>query len=98
MMPGYKVTKNNIRILDSYKISKDEFDSILYYIKDNNPDCDAWKRSFKSLMSEWACHNAAYNLGIRRNKTKDVDLNYPQKWYVSMTYYIIGALVWLFIK
>ena len=52
----------------------------------------------KSLCREWACHNAAYSLGIRRGKTKDVDLDYPQKWYVRAAYWVIGSIVWLFIR
>lgn len=33
-----------------------------------------------------------------RSRTKDVDLNYPQRWYVKAAYSIFGTLVYPFIK
>jgi len=97
-MIDYKVTSSGIKLIDSYKVSKWDHLSVLEEIQEKEPDLKVWKRSITSLMREWACHNAAYALGIKRNKTKDCDLNYPMKWYSSATYWIIGWFVWFFIK
>lgn len=97
-MRAYEVSQYNIRIPDSYEVSKHGFDAILNHLQNRYPDCEVWKRSRWSLKFEWACHDALYALGIARSKTKDVDLNYPQKWYASAAYWLLGAIVWPFIK
>ena len=45
-----------------------------------------------SLRREWAAHNLAYILGIRRDKSADTDLNYPQRWYVKLLYWVAGTV------
>lgn len=95
---GYKITDNNIKIIDSYKVPKCQFNDILAHLRSTYPELSVWHRSFASLKLEWACHNAAYSLGYKRNRTADTDLNYPQSWYERTTYFIMGCLVWLFIK
>ena len=86
----------NIHIEDSYKVSKNSFNTILATFVDSDSLSVKAHRSPFSLRSEWAVHNFLYSLGLWRGKTKDVDLNYPNKW--EWLYCIIGALVWLFIK
>lgn len=97
-MRAYEITPHNIRIPDSYEVSKHGFDAILDSLKLRHPDCEVWKRKRWSLKFEWATHNALYSLGIKREKTKDCDLDYPPPWYLCISYNIIGALVWPFIK
>ena len=97
-MVNYSVTKNDVKIYDSWTVGKKEFKSTLTTIHEAEPDSDVWKRKMCSLCLEWATHNACYALGIKRSSTKDVDLNYPQKWYIAPAYNVVGALVWLFIK
>lgn len=94
----YNISANNLHLENSYLIRKREFSWILARIKSDNPDSLVWKRSFASLKLEWACHNALYGLGIARERTKDSDLNYPQKWYTRVAYSVLGVLVWIFIK
>ena len=81
----YTISKNNIHIVDSYLISKNEFDSELKKIEDLSiGETDVFKyRTYKSLKKEWDVHNLCYNLHLFRTHTKDVDLNYPQIWYMS---------------
>jgi hypothetical protein len=35
-------------------------------------------------------HNRLYKLHILRDRTKDVDLEYKQKWYLKVLYSILG--------
>lgn len=84
-----------IHIGDSYKIKKKDFGAHLEEFKET----DVYKnRSLCSLKLEWASHNFLYNLGLWRSHTKDVDLEWPQKWYWSAIYYILGPISWIFIK
>ena len=47
-------------------------------------------RSSESLEAEWGVHNVLYRLGIFRSRTKDVGLNFPQKW--GWVYRMVWAL------
>ena len=85
------VTSNNIHIKDSYDIKKrSEMKEILYAIQYKRPDCNVFKRSYNSMISEWRTHNRLYRLGYKKDRTGSVDLNYPLKWYVELAYRILG--------
>ena len=99
-MKGY-----NIHITDSYKVSKQYFCDTLDKRESNaeakgiTEELEVFRnRSRFSLETEWACHNFLYALGIAQERTKDVDLDYPQKWYLRIAYTVGWVLVWLFIK
>ena len=98
MTRNYTVTQFNVHIPDSFEVSKNGFDGILDMLTMQYPDCEVWNRSRRSLKAEWATHNALYALRIKRKRTKDVDLNANQPWYVSAAYYTLGALAWPFVK
>jgi|BioPla2DNA2_1021312.scaffolds.fasta_scaffold58768_2 hypothetical protein len=85
------VTSHNIHIEDSWEINHKQFKSVLLRLKTD--DCLVFKRWMWSLRSEWACHNVLYKLGLWRSHTKDVDLNYPIKWYVEVLYVIFGTII-----
>lgn len=93
----FTITGNNLHINGSHRFYKRSFRDIFDIARKSCPGSEVWKRSYRSLELEWASHNALYALGIARSRTSDVDLNYPQKWYVRMAYAVIGTLVWLFI-
>lgn len=92
----YTYTDGNIHIDDSCKIGKRYMESALSAIEVAHPKLDVWKRSMKSLKREWATHNLLYALGLWRSRTKDVDLNYPNKY--EWLYNIVGAIALVFIK
>lgn len=94
----YTVSQNNIHIIASWRISKKEFDAKLDNIAALYPDCEVLiRRKRWHLKFEWATHNALYDLGIARERTADIDLNYPLKWYAKIGYAIAGFFVWIFI-
>lgn len=85
------VTENNIKIIDSYKVeNKSKMKEVLYAIQYKHPECKVFKRSYNSMIAEWKTHNRLYHLGIKKSHTKDVDINYPIKWYVELLYRIFG--------
>ena len=89
---SYKVKPERINILNSYEIQKSQFIPILEEIKSKYPEHVVWNRSMKSLVREWAVHNFLYSIGLKKEKTKDVSLDYPQPWYVKIGYFIFGGI------
>ncbi len=97
-MINYIISQNNLKIFDSWQISKRDFRNTLEQIKKENLDSSVWNRSFCSMIKEWAFHNFIYRLHIKREHTKDVDINYPLEWYEKIFYTLFGWIAWLFIK
>ena len=97
-MINYTISSNNVHITDSYKVSKTYMPIVIKELKNEYPDNLVLKNRKKiSLIFEWSVHNFLYNLHIARSHTKDVDLEYPQKWYYKLGYNIFGPISWLFI-
>ncbi len=87
-----KVSEGKIKLIGSHAVPKVRFDAELKAIRERFPSHVIWQRSMASLCREWAAHNLAYALGIRRGKTADTDLNYPQSWYVKLLYRVAGSI------
>ena len=89
------VSKNNIHIVDSYKIRKRK-DMKLYlgYLEScgKYDYCDVFKRSLCDLVNEWVTHNNLYKIGYEPLRTRDCDLDYPQKWYYKVLWFIGGMI------
>lgn len=84
----------NLHIVDSYKVSKWQMRG---YLNDTRKKYNISRTNF-SMILEWATHNLLYSLHICRNRTKDVDLEYPQKWYYKVGYFFTGLLALMIIK
>ena len=94
----YTISKSNLHIIDSYAVSKKRFEPFLNSVEAIHPDSDVWIRTKKSMCREWALHNLLYALHIARSHTADVDINYPQNWFVSIIYTVFGAIALRIIK
>lgn len=98
-MVPYIVTDNNIHINNSCSYSKKQFGTVYNVLRGLYPDNAVLNnRSNYSLSCEWATHNLLYDLHIFRSRTADVDLNYPQKWYEKIGYFLVGSVALLLIK
>ena len=95
---NYTLSTNNIHLISSFEINKEDFERELIALRERHPECLVWNRSIKSLTREWAAHNAFHALGVFRTKTADVDLDWPQGWLMRIGYGVVGAVVWGFIK
>ena len=96
---SYTVSPNNIHLESSFLVPKCAFARSLAALHLEHPDSEGrTPRSLKSLVREWAAHNALHALGIYRSRTCHTDLNWPQGWIFRLGYGIGGALVWPFIK
>ena len=93
----YRIFADRIKLIDSSFVPKAKFSRELGSIKNLHPSCQIWRRSERSLRSEWAAHNLAYLLGIKMDKTKDCDLEFEQKWYLRLAYFIVGNIAMLII-
>ena len=92
----YKILGDRIKLYDAYLVPKAKYSYELEKILNLHPTCRIWCRSENSLKREWAAHVLAYNLRIKREKTKDADLNYEQPWYTKLMYFIVGTVaLWL---
>ena len=89
-----KIRKYTVQVKDSYEVSKKEFDGVI----DQLLCIDILKRSRKSLRLEWAAHNFLYNLGIKKDKTGNVDFDFIQSGWERFLYGILGRIAWIFIK
>lgn len=88
-----------IHILNSYQASKKEIDYILKEFRDRHPKNPTLEnRSDRSLKNEWLAHNLLYRLGIAVENTRDLGLEYPQKWYLKIGYWIVGNLAKVFLS
>lgn len=93
------ITNNNIHIQDSYKVESRStkgtiIESIREYMEDYAPQMDypLKHRTNKSAVREWVAHNNLYKLNIERQRTGSVDLDYPQKWYEKLGYFILSII------
>lgn len=94
------ITENNIHIHNSYEIiyswyMKHILDTLEKYLKESNITMDnpLNHRSKWSMIREWIAHNNAYNIGIMRDRTAYVDLNFPQKWYMKVLYFMCSLVI-----
>lgn len=86
------LSSNNTHIEDSYKIkSIDDMQNILWELQLRVSNRMAInKRGIWSMTHEWRAHNLLYSLGIQRDRTKSVDLDINQPWYIRLAYPIIS--------
>ena len=91
-------SQSNTKIIDSYKVkNKWDMKFILYKIRDIvSKDNAIYNRSISSMVNEWSVHNLLYSLGIQKIRTKDVDLNIDQPWYIKVGYFLLSPIYFIF--
>lgn len=68
----------------------------LLEISEKYPNLDILMNvSIKTLIREWRSHNLLYELGLFKDRTKDVDLN-ENPLYLKIGYYILSLIYYLF--
>lgn len=96
-MEGYTITDTVLTIYDSHRISKFRLMGVLKDIKTEAPWSKVWKRCMFSLYCETIYHDFLYMCHIQRERTKDVDIDYPCD-HPEWLYCILGVAFWLFVK
>lgn len=88
---SFKIYKDRVKVVNSYQVTdRYRIKEILFDFHLEHLDIK-FNRSVKLLIKEWVTHNRLYKLGIKRDRTKDVDLEYNQKWYLKIIYSILGV-------
>lgn len=82
---------NGINILDSYKIKKvKHMKEVLSQLSTNN-EYKKIKLDKKWLqICEWKTHNLLFNLGYKQERTKHLDLNEGNKWFIKLGYVFLS--------
>ena len=87
------VGDNCVTIQNSYTIDKRMvMRDVLNDLRDNFSSAVFDNRGNISMIFEWVAHNNLYNLHICRSHTKDVDFEYPQKWYFKLAWFLLGII------
>jgi len=97
-MMEYKLSRNNLHIVQGYKIHKWNMRKELKAVKEKARPGETivFRRSMFSLKMEWIAHNFFYNIGYKREQTADPDLDNPcdrPEWQ----YIVVGLLTWIFV-
>lgn len=88
-----KIDKDNIKIIDSYKISdKKEMKKILKSIFEKDPYKETRIRKLSDSLLEWRTHNILYNFHLFRTHTTDCDLEEKEQLHRMFAYKILGRL------
>lgn len=93
------LSSNNIHIKDSWQVvhpwdMNTVLNTLREYVEEAGITMDTPldHRTNGSMRREWITHNNLYYAGYKQDRTGSVDLNYPQKWYVRVLYFL-GSLV-----
>ena len=90
---SYTPTKNNVKIVDSYKICKKaDMNAIVKLIRAEALKLGfKYRRSNSSWDTEWRAHNYMYDKGIERARTVSVDLNENESRLKLIAYSLMSA-------
>lgn len=89
------LSETNTHIYSSYKV-KNTRDMI--YVIDKLREYYPYEplainiRTLFSMLAEWKAHNVLYFLNIKRDRTKDVDLDLNEKWYRKIGYFLLSLI------
>lgn len=88
-------SENNTTIFTSYTVrNKIDMEAVLCKIRKRTPFKYAInKRSISGMIREWRVHNLLYSIGLFRNRTRNVDLNTGDPWYIKTLYFILSPLI-----
>lgn len=84
---------DNTHIKDSYKVKRiKDMKGILLAIQHEleGNDMAINNRSIDSMINEWRVHNLFYSLSIKKDRTKSVDLDINQPWYIKLGYKVLS--------
>ena len=68
---------SNMKVYSSFKVInwKDKSDILKILVSYEKANPSRWSRSYKSMFLEWEIHNLLFYLGVKKNRTIDVDFN-----------------------
>ena len=88
----FQYDKNNIHVVDSYKVKENDIMNYLVEFKRKIGKDFTYKRSLEDMKIEWIAHNVLYRMGICKSRTKHVDINENETTLRKTGYSIIYKL------
>lgn len=90
---NYIISKTNIHIVDSYKITKrDDMKAIIKIIRAKASENGfEYKRTDSSWVNEWRAHNFMYKYKIQKDRTGSVDLNENESRFRIICYFLMSC-------
>ena len=89
---------NEILITDCLQYKAKEVKAEIKKMKEENPDNEGLNgRSTFGYINEWAIHALCYWWGIKRDHTKDADMQFDMKWYIRLAYNLLGPIARFFL-
>ena len=89
-----EASENNTCIVNSYRVkNRKDMKNILLEVRrkaQNEPTFAIHHRTIASMIREWRVHNLLYYLDIERDRTRSVDLDIAQPWYIRTAYFILS--------
>lgn len=91
---SYTATKGNVKIVNSYKITKKaDMNAIVKLIRAEASKLGfRYSRSNSSWVTEWRAHNYMYDKGVERARTGSVDLNEKESRSKLASYKLMSTL------
>ena len=90
--------QNEILITDAYKYKAKEVKGEIKKLREENPAHKGLQlRSDRSYLNEWAVHALCYRWNIKRERTKDADLQFEMEPEVKFAYAVLGPIARLFL-
>lgn len=90
---------NALVITDAADYTIKEARELIKEFKEKHPEnAGLALRTDKSYLNEWAVHALAYLWNIKKEKSKDADLEFVMEPEVKLMYGILGPIARLFLK
>ena len=87
----YSISDRFLSIKESHQLQTvDEMTAFLERIRRENvgKDYAILRRNDSNIIHEWRAHNLFYDLHVLRVHTRTVDLEYPQRWWFRIAYWL----------
>ena len=89
------IGQNTVCIIDSFKIKKiKHMLEVLRWIKNDVKYNIPKLPSVGLMLCEWRAHNLLHKLKYETDRTRSVDLNNDNKWYITLGYIGLSLFYW----
>jgi len=94
----FRIVNERLTIYDVENVLKKDALELIQKLRERNPNYDIFKRSDKSLYTEFCLHKLFYKLKIFKSKSKDAGIQYPLSWYEKIAYFLLGWIGRILVK
>lgn len=95
---NFKLSQNLLTIYDVANVLKKDALQLIKNLRAEHPEYPLFIRKDNNIYNEFCTHKWFYILGIKRERTKDADMQYPLSFREKIGYPILGLIARIFIK